>query len=88
MVDSKECSVIQGSKLSSLLYIVYTNEVPKLHELLADEEWVERNLNEEVTKFKEINHVTANFIDDSNSVNEFEDPTELLITMLIDFLGY
>ena len=31
VIDSLPCSVIQGSKLSSLLYIIYTNEIPYLH---------------------------------------------------------
>ena len=35
-VDSLDYYVIQGSKLSSLLYIIYTNEVPYLHKFLTD----------------------------------------------------
>ena len=38
---SNACSVIQGSKLSSFLYIQYTNKIPLLRNMLDDEEWVE-----------------------------------------------
>ena len=31
---SLDCSVIQGSKLSGLLYTLYTNEIPQLHSLM------------------------------------------------------
>ena len=34
LMKSLDCSVIQGSKLSSLLYILYTNEIPNLHKLV------------------------------------------------------
>ena len=35
LLDSLKCSVIQGSKLSSLLYILYTNEIPLLYKLVG-----------------------------------------------------
>ena len=38
MIDCLDCGVIQGSKLSGLLYTIYTNEVPILQEVLKDEE--------------------------------------------------
>ena len=44
IVKSPSCSVVQGSKLSGLLYSIYTNEVAKLHHLLDDEEWLESKL--------------------------------------------
>ena len=52
------------------------NEVPILQELLRDKEWVEKNLEEDVTKFNKIEHTTKNFIDNSNSIIEFDDPTD------------
>ena len=76
LLESNPCSIIQGSVISSLLYILYTNEVPLLHELLKDEEWINKNLEEDVTKIDDIEHTTDNFIDDSNSVIEFNDPTD------------
>ena len=38
MIDCLDCGVIQGSNLSGLLYTIYTNEVPILHEILENEE--------------------------------------------------
>ena len=40
-------SVIQGSKLSSLLYTIYVNELPLLHKLLEDEEVMKELANTE-----------------------------------------
>ena len=38
MIDCLDCGVVQGSKLSGLLYTIYTNEVPILQEILTNEE--------------------------------------------------
>ena len=38
VTKSLKCSVVQGSKLSGILYTIYTNEVVKLHELIKDKE--------------------------------------------------
>ena len=37
IMDSLPCSVIQGSKLSALLYTLYVNEVQKLSELMGND---------------------------------------------------
>merc|ERR1712240_637151 len=34
IIDCPPCSVIQGSKLSSLLYTIYTNKIPYLYKLM------------------------------------------------------
>ena len=34
ILDSPQCSVIQGSKLSAILYTLYTNEVTTLYKLM------------------------------------------------------
>ena len=31
------CSVMQGSKLSALMYSIYTNEIPLLYKFMADD---------------------------------------------------
>ena len=35
--DACKCSVIKGSKMSSLLYILYTNEIPLLGNIMNNE---------------------------------------------------
>ena len=76
LIESLDCSVIQGSKLSSLLYIIYTYEVPILFKLLYNQEWIQRNFEEDVKIYKDLDHETINFIDDSNLVISFGDPSE------------
>ena len=74
--ESLDCSVIQGSKLSSLLYISYTNEVSVLYKLLSDEDWMRKNLDENVKEFNNIDNEKVNFIEDINSITSFMDPAE------------
>ena len=38
VTQSLNCSVMQGLKLSALLYSIYTNEIPLLHKFMADNE--------------------------------------------------
>ena len=33
-----ECSMIQGSKISGILFTIYVNEVPELHRVMEDTE--------------------------------------------------
>ena len=73
---SPECSVIQGSKLSGLLYTIYTNEVPKLHLLLQDSQWMEERLGVKKENYSGITHTVVNFVDDSNSFLSFDDPDD------------
>ena len=35
VLPSPQCSVVQGSKMSSLLYIIYTNEIPLLSNIMT-----------------------------------------------------
>ena len=56
--------------------MIYANKILLLHKLLKDEEWEEENLQEPIIAFKEIDHNTANYIDDSNSIIKFEDLKE------------
>ena len=70
------CGVVQGSKLSGILYTIYTNEVPILHKILQ---------NHNVCGIISINppkddieeHEVVNFVDDSNSVIAGTEDTEL-----------
>ena len=59
--------VVQGSKLSGLLYTIYTNEVPLLQNILTNQDVC----NTVGAKFYEklpVDHCVVNFVDDSNSI--------------------
>ena len=73
---SPPCSVIQGSKMSGILYTIYTNEVGKLHHLLEDKEWLEEHIKVKKEDY-DVEHKVVNFVDDSNSVISFGDPTQV-----------
>merc|ERR1712240_202393 len=73
---SNNCSVIQGSKLSGILYTIYTNEIPQIHTLMQD------NIYTEITGMpiinaKGIKHLTVNFVDDSTNLIITKDATKL-----------
>ena len=72
----QNCSVIQGSILSGLLYILYTNEVPILDNLLDNQEFIKKNLDMDKIDRKDIKQETVNFVDDSNTVIQFKDPNK------------
>ena len=61
------CGVVQGSKLSSLLYTIYTNEVPLLQNIMKNREICEEI---GVPFYEELptEHIVVNFVDDSNSI--------------------
>ena len=67
MIDCLDCGVIQGSKLSGLLYTICTNEVPILQEVLKDEEICNTIGAKHYTELS-VKHDVVNFVDDSNSV--------------------
>ena len=76
-LPSLGCSVIQGSKLSSILYIIYTNEIPLLPKFISDndlninaEMLTENKHNEWVKEIKnnDTEHLIVNFIDDSTNL--------------------
>ena len=76
ILDSPDCSVIQGSKLSGLFYNIYTNEVPLLHKIM-DNELFTKITNEKITQFKNVSHETINFIDDSTSIIAFKETNQI-----------
>ena len=71
------CSVIQGSKLSSILYTIYTNEIPALHKIMKDEEVYRELTGKEITVNNEVEHHTYNYVDDSNSCVIFNNANEI-----------
>merc|ERR1711873_25446 len=60
---SNNCSVIQGSKLSGILYTIYTNEIPQLYTLMQDSIYTEIT-GMPIINTKGIEHLTVNFVDD------------------------
>ena len=61
------CGVVLGSKLSGLLYTIYTNKVPLLQTIMEN-----RKICQQIgaANYEElpVEHTMVNFIDDSNSV--------------------
>ena len=62
--------------MSTILYLIYTNEVPLLHNLMKDKEWTVRNVGKEPESYDAIQHETISFIDDSNSIIMFDNPED------------
>ena len=67
ILNSLNCSVIQGSKLSGILYTIYTNEIPLLHTLMHKEIFTKLRGHKQTTS-KNIKHNTINFVDDSTNI--------------------
>ena len=79
--ETKDCmnySVVQGSKLSSLLFLIYTNEVSQIHELMKDDQWMRENMKEAPTSYTNVKHCNVAYVDDSNNLITFEEPTEII----------
>ena len=75
-IMSQSCSVLQGSKLSGILFLIYVNEVPKIHELLKDKILTKFIIGEEDDSRSKVEHNTINSVDDSGSIVSFEDENE------------
>ena len=76
LIDALPSSCVQGSKLSSLLYTLYTNEIPLLYKLLNNK--LNKNITgQNIIKFKNIEHLTINFVDDSNNIITFNDQNQI-----------
>ena len=76
ILESLECSVIQGSKLSGLFYTIYTNEIPLLYKLLHGD-WYQKLTGAISQKVKLIYHLTVNFVDDSTSIVTFSETNQI-----------
>ena len=71
IIQSMPCSVCQGSKLSGLFYSIYVNELPNLYKLMNTKSY-EEITGKKVKIYKDINHVTINYVDDSTNVVSFK----------------
>ena len=74
--NSLPCSVVQGGKLSGILYTLYTNEIPLLHQLMHNDWFYKLTKNSRVI-YKNIDHTTVNFVDDSTNVIAFIDHSQI-----------
>ena len=67
MIDCLDCGVLQGSKLSGLLYTIYTNEVSVLQNILTNQDVCD-TIGAHFYENLPVKHDVVNFVDDSNSV--------------------
>merc|ERR1712240_813259 len=67
VVQSLPCSVIQGSKMSALLYTIYINEVTILHKLMGADLYG-RITQESPFRSEIINHNIIQYVDDTNNI--------------------
>lgn len=70
------CSVIQGSKLSGLLYTLYTNEIPLLHTLMNNDIYTGLTQHTTTTATK-IAHSTVNFVNDSTNITSSQQKDDI-----------
>ena len=85
-IDSKQSSlqrcgdygVVQGSKLSGLMYSLYTNEIPRLHLVLKNPGMMRMIFQKNVINTNKIEHNVTQFVDDSNSVIIFKDKDQIM----------
>ena len=68
VVQSLPCSVIQGSKLSALLYTIYINEVTVLHKLMGTDLYDQITQEFSPIKSEIIGHDIIQYVDDTNNV--------------------
>merc|ERR1712240_125815 len=67
VIQSLPCSVIQGSKLSALLYTIYINEVTILHKLMGSDLYGQ--ITKAIpTKSEKIKHDIIQYVDNTNNV--------------------
>lgn len=63
------CSIIQGSKMSSLLYSIYTNEIPVLNKLMNNVNYKEVTNDEYIQSTNlDIEQEIVNYVDDSSNL--------------------
>ena len=77
VLPSLECSVLQGSKLSSVLYNTYCNEIPLLYKLMNTELYQLMTNHTPVGTVSNMLHNVIQYVDDSTNVISTEDETSL-----------
>ena len=64
LINSLPYSVIQGSKLSGLLYNIYTNEIPLLQNILRNKDYFKKITGLNLPPLPKVDHQVINFVDD------------------------
>ena len=77
LINSSDCSVCQGSKLSSLLYILYSNEIPLLHNILNTDIHTRLTDNDILTDKTKIEQFTVQYIEDSSTMISTDEITDI-----------
>ena len=88
IIDMPPCSVVQGGKMSGLLYTLYVNEIINVHKLINNKNYHNLKLNKKI-QYKNITNKTINFVDDSSSVIGFKDQNQVkcYLTEYYNFLN-
>ena len=76
-MDSLNCSTIKGSKLSSLLYIIYTNEIPLLYNIMNSPIYNKLTSTNCSSNFYNINNLVIQYVDDSTNLISSKNINEL-----------
>ena len=71
ILDSNDWSTVKGSKLSGLLFLLYTNEITLLPKLMTQETYFQIT-GKSLKQYDNIHdHTTINFVDDSTNLISF-----------------
>ena len=76
-MNSPEGSVIQGSKISGTFYNLYVNEIPDIHKLINHNFFKKITNRSTQFNYKNIQHITYNYIDYSNNIISSNDQSHL-----------
>ena len=68
ILSSPQCSCIQGSRMSSLLYMIYTNEIPLLSKLMFSQTLTDLTGLAKYDNKADINSYTIQYVDDSTNM--------------------
>ena len=68
VTPANPCSVLQGSKLSSLLYVIYCNEIPLLHKLVGSKIMPFMTNHGSNINTQNISHNIVQYVDDSTNI--------------------
>ena len=88
--QSLDTSIVQGSILSAILYLIYTNEIPLLSKVMKDNQLYNKitdntkNMTFEANNYNNIIHFILNYIDDSSNIISHNDK-DILINYLTEY---